>query len=95
MTFRFGENRHFPVGVDIPGASDLLLRTGLFLSIILSAFRKKVVALHVTSDVNGEQQHEKMLITYESGTDLMSVLHKLGLEYALTPNGIKSTSKPD
>ena len=47
----------------------------------------------VTSDVNGEQQHEKMLITYEGGTDLMAILHKLGLEYALTPNGLKKYIK--
>ena len=43
----------------------------------------------VTFNIDGGQRHEKAMITYPVGLNLMYVLHELGLEYAMSPNGMK------
>ena len=44
----------------------------------------------VTSTIDGEQVRENVLITWPDGGDLFRVLHKLGMEYALSPEGLKT-----
>ena len=44
----------------------------------------------VASTIDGEQVRENVLITWPDGGDLYGVLHKLGLEYALSPEGLKT-----
>lgn len=43
----------------------------------------------VTSDVDGKQRRENVLISWRDGNNLAYVLHKLGLEYALSPEGLR------
>lgn len=43
----------------------------------------------ITSVVNGEQRHEKVLIEWRDGDDLLSMLHQLGLKLAMSPEGQK------
>ena len=44
----------------------------------------------VASTIDGEQVRENVLITWPDGGDLYGVLHKLGMEYALSPEGLKT-----
>ena len=48
----------------------------------------------ITSVVSGEQRHEKVLIEWRDGDDLLSMLHQLGLKLAMSPEGQKNTSAP-
>lgn len=43
----------------------------------------------ITSNTDGEHRHEKLMITYPVGLDLNDVFHNLGLELAMTPDGVK------
>lgn len=44
---------------------------------------------NVATNVNGEQRREKVMVTYPDNTDMLEVFHKLGMEYALGPDGRK------
>ena len=43
----------------------------------------------VTSSIDGRQVRENVVISWQDGGDLIHVLHELGLEYALSPEGLK------
>ncbi len=43
----------------------------------------------VTTNIDGEKRREHVLLTWRDGGDPYQVLHKLGLEYALSPDNIK------
>ena len=38
-------------------------------------------------DIAAEEQHEQVLMLWPDGSDLFRTLHKLGLEYAMSPEG--------